>query len=108
MGLGPHTTRAQPCPVTIGSTALNPFEATWVSCPVENAAAGKEPHLLERAGLPLHLLPSPESKAAQAQAPPGGVLLVLSVPGILEHSLCQLMWLTHCVVFHPELVVFFF
>lgn len=47
-------------------------------------------------------------KAAQAQAPPGGVLLVVSVPGILEHSLCQLMWLTHRVVFHPGLVVFFF
>ena len=80
---------------------------------MENAAAGKGLHLLEGAGLPLRLLPSPESrgivqKATQAQAPPGGVLLVLSVPGILEHSLCQLMWLTHCAVFHPGLVVFFF
>lgn len=32
----------------------------------------------------------------------------MSVPGTLECSLCQLMWLTHCAVFHPGLVVFFF
>lgn len=31
----------------------------------------------------------------------------MSVPGTLEHSLCQLMWLTHFVVLHPGLVVFF-
>lgn len=30
--------------------------------------------------------PGIAQKAAQAQAPPGGVLLAVSVPGTLEHS----------------------